>query len=72
MPALQFAPSQPCAPGFRLEVDMTTMADALNDFSAASLQSSHQHLLGVGNAADDVTKIDNKSKQYVVVVQRSQ
>ncbi|MBS1994642.1 MAG: hypothetical protein JSS83_29220 [Cyanobacteria bacterium SZAS LIN-3] len=35
-----------CAAGFRLEVDMTTLADACSDFSAAHLHESKAHLLG--------------------------
>ena len=38
-----------CAPGFRLEVDMIKLADATGDFSAASMDCQHRHLLGLEN-----------------------
>lgn len=53
-----------CAAGFRVEVDMTTLPQALSDFSTPALDQSKSHLLG----SHSVTDNSSDAKPSILVV----
>lgn len=53
-----------CAAGFRVEVDMTTLPQALSDFSTPALNQSKSHLLG----SHSVTDNSSDAKPSILVV----
>jgi len=54
-----------CAPGFQLEVEMTTLSDALNGLCSNFFQTRHSHLLGTET---DCSSVAAGSGKVLVVV----